>query len=87
MVQRWFEVDKVAGGLVTFSGTYVFESDGLALTPTSSLRFRSKDEVAASLTACGFDLDEIRDAPDRPGQELVFVARRLTELAGSRHRF
>lgn len=76
MVQRWFEVDEVADGLVTFSGTYVFESDGLRLTPTSSLRFRSKDEVTASLTACGFTLDEIRDAPDRPGQELVFVARR-----------
>jgi SAM-dependent methyltransferase len=75
-VESWFEVTSVTGGVVTFSGTYIFESDGLRLTPSSSLRFRSGDEVAASLAAAGFELTEVRDAPDRPGLELVFVAQR-----------
>lgn len=75
-VEQWFEVIDVSGGLVTFSGTYVFESDGLRLTPSSSLRFRTRDEVAGSLAAAGFELTEIRDAPDRPGAELVLIARR-----------
>ncbi len=35
----------MTGGVVTFSGTYIFESDGLRLTPSSSLRFRSREEV------------------------------------------
>jgi SAM-dependent methyltransferase len=75
-VQSWFEVTSVTGGVVTFSGTYIFESDGLRLTPSSSLRFRSRDEVAASLAAAGFELTEVRDARDRPGLELVFLVRR-----------
>jgi SAM-dependent methyltransferase len=76
VVEQWFELADVTGGVVTFSGTYIFESDGLRLTPSSSLRFRGRDEAAASLAAAGFELTEIRDAPDRPGAELVFVARR-----------
>jgi len=75
-LEQWYEVTDVTGGVVTFSGTYVFESDGVRLTPSSSLRFRSPDEVAASLAAAGFELAEVRDAPDRPGAELVFLARR-----------
>jgi hypothetical protein len=47
------------------------------LTTTSTLRFRHRDEVAASLAAAGFVVDEVRQAPDRPGRELVFVARRV----------
>ncbi|HET7018621.1 MAG TPA: methyltransferase domain-containing protein [Streptosporangiaceae bacterium] len=76
VVEQWFELTDVTGGLVTFSGVYIFESDGLRLTPSSSLRFRGRAEVEASLAAAGFELAEIRDAPDRPGSELVFVARR-----------
>ncbi len=76
VVEQWFELEDVTGGLVTFSGTYVFASDGLRLNPTSALRFRSREEVEASLAAAGFWLEEVRDAPDRPGLELVFVARR-----------
>jgi hypothetical protein len=40
------------------------------------VRFRTMDEVAASLAAAGYHLDEERQAPDRPGREMVFVARR-----------
>jgi hypothetical protein len=35
---------------------------------------RRRDDVTASLRAAGFAVDEIRDAPDRPGLEFVFVA-------------
>jgi hypothetical protein len=40
------------------------------------LRFRTRDEVEADLTAAGFLLEDVRDAADRPGLELVFVASR-----------
>jgi hypothetical protein len=46
------------------------------LTSDSTLRFRQRDEVAASLTAAGYLVDEVREAPDRPGRELVFIGRR-----------
>jgi hypothetical protein len=75
-VRRWEEVTDVSGELVSFRSTYVFESGGGLLTSDSTLRFRSRDAVLASLAAAGFTVDEIRDAPDRPGLELVFVASR-----------
>lgn len=75
-LETWFELNEISDGVVTFSGIYHFESDGLRLNPTSSLRFRTRDQVAASLAEAGFALDEIRDAPDRPGKELVFIARK-----------
>lgn len=75
-VQRWFEVTGVSDDLVRFRGTYIFESDGLRLTPESVLRFRTRDEVSASLAAAGYLLEEVRQAPDRPGREMVFIARR-----------
>jgi ubiquinone/menaquinone biosynthesis C-methylase UbiE len=75
-VEHWFEVTDVSGELVTFSGTYIFESDNVRLTATSSLRFRTRETVTASLTSAGYRLDEIRQAPDRPGRELVFIAQR-----------
>ena len=70
------ELTGVRGEFVSFRRTYLFESDGAVLTSDSTLRFRSRDAVADSLAAAGFTLDEIRDAPDRPGLEMVFVARR-----------
>jgi ubiquinone/menaquinone biosynthesis C-methylase UbiE len=74
-VQRWFEVTDVREDLVSFRGTFEFE-DGVRLTSDSTLRFRTQDEIAASLRAAGFLLDEVREAPDRSGLEMVFVARR-----------
>jgi len=46
------------------------------LTSGSTLRFRGRDELAGSLASAGFVVDEVRDAPDRPGLEFVFIARR-----------
>lgn len=64
----------VALPLVTFSDEFTFE-DGTVLTSTSTLRWRDEEELRASLDTTGFDVEEIRDAPDRPGREFVVIAR------------
>jgi SAM-dependent methyltransferase len=75
-VESWSEVSEIRGDLVSFRSIFVFEADGATLASESTLRFRRRDEVADSLMAAGFVVDDLRDAPDRPGRELVFVARR-----------
>ena len=40
----------------------------------------------ADLAAAGFVVEDVRDAPDRPGRELVFVASRDATLAGHKER-
>jgi SAM-dependent methyltransferase len=75
-VETWAEVTDVRGGLVSFRSIFVFEADGAVMTSDSTLRFRRREEVADSLASAGFALEDIRDAPDRPGRELVFIARR-----------
>jgi ubiquinone/menaquinone biosynthesis C-methylase UbiE len=74
-VTDWVQVTAVDGPLVTFESPNVFESDGTVITSVSTLRFRSREELEASLVEAGFVVDEVRDALDRPGRELVFVAR------------
>lgn len=75
-VESWVEVTGVEGQLVTFRWSYVFAADGRTLTSDSTLRFRERGEVEAELAARGFVVEDVREAPDRPGKELVFVARR-----------
>ncbi len=75
-VESWVEVLDVAGPLVRFRGTCVFASDGEVLISDSTLRFRERDEVSEALIAHGYEVEDIRDAPDRPGREFVFFARR-----------
>ena len=58
---------KAEGSLVSFRTTFVFDGDGAVLTSDSTLRFRTRGELADSLAAAGFVVDEVRDAPDRPG--------------------
>ena len=76
-VTDWVQVTEVLddGAIVTFESPNVFEADGTVIISRSTLRFRSRDAVEASLRASGFSGDDVRDAPDRPGRELVFVAR------------
>ncbi|MFI5697300.1 class I SAM-dependent methyltransferase [Kribbella sp. NPDC051586] len=76
-VESWSDLVSVEPPFVSFHATYVFSADGAVLTSDSTLRFRERDEVEESLVAAGFVVDEVRDAPDRPGKEFVFVARRL----------
>lgn len=75
-IESWVELTDVSPSLVSFRWTYVFGSDGQRLTSDSTLRFRSADDVRLNLQARGFEVEGIRDAPDRPGKELVFVARK-----------
>jgi SAM-dependent methyltransferase len=75
-VERWYEVTDVCGSLVSFRSTTVFASDGELVTSASTLRFRERDEVQADLVAHGYAIDDVRGAPDRPGREFVFFARR-----------
>ncbi len=75
-VETWVQVTDVRDGLVSFRSTFRFERDGTELTSVSTLRFRSREELTDSLTGAGFTVEEVRDAPDRPGHEFVVVARR-----------
>ncbi|MFI7428888.1 class I SAM-dependent methyltransferase [Micromonospora sp. NPDC049836] len=75
-VRRRLEVTAVALPLVSFRYTYRFLADGAVVTSDSTLRFRDRDEVEASLAASGYRTVDVREAPDRPGREFVFVARR-----------
>ncbi len=74
-VENWADLTAVNLPLVTFRWTFVFP-EGDVLTSDSTLRFRERDAVQAALVACGYVVDDVRDAPDRPGRELVFFARR-----------
>ena len=76
VVEHWLDLVDVSGPLVTFRGTYVFASDGAVLTSESTLRFRERADVEESLGAAGCTGAAGRAAPDRPGLEWVFVARR-----------
>jgi SAM-dependent methyltransferase len=75
-VETWTELLAADATQVSFQTTFHFINEGLVLTSRSTLRFRDRDEITAALTAAGFVVDEIRDAPDRPGLEFVFVTRR-----------
>lgn len=75
-VESWVELIDVSGPLVTFRWTAVFASDGQVLTSDLTLRFRERGEVEAMLVAYRYVVDDVRGAPDRPGREFVFFARR-----------
>ncbi|MEZ0449285.1 class I SAM-dependent methyltransferase [Cellulomonas sp. ICMP 17802] len=75
VVETWVDVTAVAGELVTFRASYVFASDGAVLTSDSTLRFRDRATVERSLADAGYEVLDVRDAPDRPGREMVVVAR------------
>lgn len=66
-------VTEVALPLVTFESTLVLA--GETLRSVSTLRFRERAEIEDDLPRHGFEVGEVRDAPDRPGKEWVFFAR------------
>jgi hypothetical protein len=70
------DLTGVSGELVSYRRTYVFGADGVALTSDSTRRFRSRAEIEDSLRSTGYVLAGVRDAPDRPGREWVFIARK-----------
>jgi ubiquinone/menaquinone biosynthesis C-methylase UbiE len=77
-VARSYELTSVDLPYVSFRFTYRFLADGTVLTSDSTLRFRSHDEVASTLSAHGYRVLDVREAPDRPGREFVFIAQRTT---------
>jgi SAM-dependent methyltransferase len=74
-IERWQEIVRVDWPRITFDTTTRFP-DGTQVVATSTLRFRDRAEIEADLVGRGFTLVDVRDAPDRPGRELVFLARR-----------
>ncbi|WP_413375833.1 class I SAM-dependent methyltransferase [Alkalihalobacillus sp. 1P02AB] len=76
MVEGWKDVTDVRGSLVSFRWTYVFENDSAVITSDSTLRFRGLEEITKSLSDVGLTVEDVREAPDRPGREYVFIARR-----------
>ena len=84
VVETWVDLADVSPPLVSFRHTFFFGSDGAVMVSDSTLRFRDHDEVSRSLRDAGFVVEEVREAPDRPGREFVFMARRPEERARSR---
>jgi SAM-dependent methyltransferase len=75
-VESWVELERVHPPLVSFRHTFVFGKDGIVMTSQSTLRFRTRPEIAETLSRAQLSVESVRDAPDRPGLEFVFVARR-----------
>ena len=73
-VESWVELLSVEMPLVSFRWTFRFIEAGDVVTSDSTLRFRDRVEIEATLDECGLRVVEVLDAPDRPGDEWVFVA-------------
>jgi hypothetical protein len=74
-VETWWDVAAVSGELVSYRRTYAF-ADGTTLISDSTRRFWSRAEIEDSLRSAGYGLADVRDAPDRPGREWVFISRK-----------
>jgi ubiquinone/menaquinone biosynthesis C-methylase UbiE len=74
--ESWTEVTGVDGYLVSNRRTYVFEADGATLFSEGTRRYPPRAAIEQSLTSAGYELADVRGAPDRPGLELVFIARK-----------
>ncbi|HEX3794328.1 MAG TPA: class I SAM-dependent methyltransferase [Acidimicrobiales bacterium] len=75
-VDSWVELLDVTLPLVSLRWTFAFQSDGATITSDSTLRFRERTEILSDLERTGFVVGDIRDAPDRPGREFVFIVER-----------
>jgi len=73
-VESWVELVNVQLPLVSFRHIFVFRKDGSVMTSESTLRFRTRSEITETLSRAGFTVEAVRDAPDRPGLEFVFLA-------------
>ena len=78
-VENRVELTEVALPLVSFCHTVRFLDSGDVVTSHSMLRLRDREEITDSLTSSGFTIDEICDAPDRPGREFVVIAHPFSE--------
>ncbi len=77
-VEQRREITEVSLPFVSLHNTYTFLADSEALTSDSTLRLRSRQEVESSLADQGYQTLDVREAPDRPGNEFVFITQRTT---------
>ncbi|MCD1284476.1 MULTISPECIES: class I SAM-dependent methyltransferase [unclassified Brevibacterium] len=75
-VTQTFMLGQVDLPFVSFTHLYRFHETGDSIGSRSRLRFHSYGEITSALETAGFEVDEVRDVPDRPGREWVFIARR-----------
>jgi ubiquinone/menaquinone biosynthesis C-methylase UbiE len=73
-VDSWVELVHIQLPLVSFRHIFVFRKDGSVMTSESTLRFRTRSEITETLSRAQLSVESVRDAPDRPGLEFVFVA-------------
>lgn len=75
-VTQTFMLGQVDLPFVSFTHLYRFHEAGDSVGSRSRLRFHSQREITSALETAGFEISEIRGAPDRPGREFVFIARK-----------
>jgi SAM-dependent methyltransferase len=75
-VETWVELVRVSLPLVSFRQRFVFHNDGRVMTSESTLRFRTRAEITETVSRAQLTVEAVRDAPDRPGLEFVFIAHR-----------
>lgn len=80
VVTRTFAITGIDLPLVSFRYTYTLP-DGTQLDSDSTIRFRTRSEIEASLIQAGYTTLGVRQAPDRPDLEYVFIARTPTRDA------
>ena len=74
-VETWIDLLDVALPYVSFTWTWIFQEDSVTLTSVSKIRFRSRTEIEYDLMMSGYKIINIREAPDRVGKELIFIAK------------
>ncbi len=77
LVDGWVELIELNFPFVSFRWTYFFHEDNVTLTSNSTLAFRTISELRHDLISHGFQVEDIREAPDRPGQEHVVIAQKI----------
>lgn len=80
-MECWIEVVRCDDGLVRIDGYNVFMATGEALIAPSTLRFRTRNELSASLVDAGFTVEAVygdwkRGPVTEDSNVLVFVARK-----------
>jgi len=74
--ESWMDVTAVDGDLVSTQRTYVFAADGATLSSEGTRRYPPRAVIEDSLIAAAYKVTDVRGAPERPGLELVCIARK-----------
>jgi len=80
-IESWCVVDREEAGVVSYANHYRFAATGDELVAPGRLRFRTQAELAATLAAAGFTIEQVYGdwdlgPPIPPAPELIVVARR-----------